>query len=503
MERIYTKGKAFVDEKGRERVFNGVNFCLKNEKISTISEEDINRIIDFFNEKGFNLVRLGINWSEIENYPFDFDENEIDAIRTFLDKCAKYDIYVFLDIHQDLYANIGRTTNPFGAVGNGAPKWACLTDGHKFPVPYLVWAQGYFIDKGVHSCFDHFWNNDTVYGKGLLDHFANMWKKLAKELADHPAFFGFDFLNEPFPGSSGKNVFTSIVKSAVKTTMSSAVDKKKILKSLTEKEPLPKILGQFDYKTLSKITSPANKYLEDFDKNLYMPFVNKMASAVREVTDNGIILIENSYYSNLGIPFSGKPAEINGKRAENQAFAPHAYDFMVDTPTYKYADDNRVGGIFSQRRKEQKENMDMPIVVGEWGGHCQEGTEWLSHIEYLLDLFDSYKWSNTYFAYYDFLKDNEVWDVISRPYPIAVTGEITRYHHDRRKNTYTIEYNQDEAFDGATEIFVNREIEKIETDGEYEITAKDGSNSVVKIKTPAGNHKTVIYFKGKGKSYRK
>jgi endoglycosylceramidase len=493
MERIFTQGKAFVDEHSRQRIFNGINITFKDEN-NSIRVEQIYPAIDFLVENGLNLVRLGVNWSCLEKEPDVFDEEQFLNIKKFMDKCAQNNIYVFIDIHQDLYANLGKKSFNGFSYGDGAPKWACMTGRHNLYLPYLVWAQGYFLDKSVWSCFDHFWNNDKVYSKGLLEHFETLWKRIAKEFASHPAFFGFDFFNEPYIGADGGKAFKAIIKGAIKTTLSSQISKKELALSLTKKEPIEKILSLYDYDTIRKITSPADKYVENFDKNLYTPFINRMTKAVREVTDNGIILLENNYYSNLGIPFSAQVASVDGKREENQAFSPHAYDLMVDTQLYKYASNERVEGIFNQRKLEQDTRLNMPVIVGEWGGQCPNGTDWLKHIEYLLDLFDKNKWSHTYYFYHPYYKKSPVVNLLKRPYPIAVTGQIVSYHHNRRENTFYLEYNQDNDYDCPTEIFAHKKIKKIETDSEYEIVDNNNDTFIVKLKTNISNHKIKIYF---------
>ena len=97
-------------------------------------------------------------------------------------------------MHQDLYGQAAF----YG--GNGAPDWACVTDKIRISAkPPLVWAAGYFWGKGVHRAFDHFWNNDAVYGKGLQDHFAEMWAMLAERYGGKPAFLGMISSTSPTP----------------------------------------------------------------------------------------------------------------------------------------------------------------------------------------------------------------------------------------------------------------------------------------------------------------
>ena len=246
-----------------------------------------------------------------------------------------------------------------------------------------------------------------------------------------------------------------------------------------------------------KITSSADEIIRDFDLHKYFPFLSKTSSAIRQVDDDGFIFMENSYYSNLGIPYSCPKPVINAKTAENNViFAPHAYDLMVDTPAYKYASNDRVGSIFAQHKASQ-DRLGIPVIVGEWGGYS-EGNEWFPHVKFLLDLFDSYKWSNTYWAYFKELLDdnNELFnDVLTRPYPRAVTGEIESYCHNREENTFTLKYTQNEEFSVPTEIFAHKPVKSVAVDGEYKIMPIENSEgSVVEITTGIGEHTVKIEF---------
>lgn len=191
---IKVQGNRFIDPQGRERIFHGVNFPMGKLNPPVLEEAF------FIKSKalGFNVLRLGPCWSKLEPQPGQYDEAVLAIIDNAFDLAAKYDMYVFLDMHQDLYSDFGED------VGNGAPPWACLADGYKYKKPFYTWGEGYFWDKAVQRSFDHFWNNDEVCGKGLQDHFADLWRMLAKRYGDHPALFGFDVFNEPAPGTPGK-----------------------------------------------------------------------------------------------------------------------------------------------------------------------------------------------------------------------------------------------------------------------------------------------------------
>jgi len=223
-----------------------------------------------------------------------------------------------------------------------------------------------------------------------------------------------------------------------------------------------------------------------------MPFLNRTASKIREATDKGVLFIENSYYSNLGIPCMNSAIEVNGKREENQCFSPHGYDLMVDTPLYKYASNSRVDSIFGEHRNTQMRTQNA-VLVGEWGGFS-EGTEWFPHIEHLIDIFNGYKWSNTYWAYWKELLDEEIMTVLCRPYPKAVTGNIISYRHDRENNEFILTYSQDKEYDVPTVVFAHKPVKEIITDGEVNTLPITDEASDVEIRTGIGEHTVKIKF---------
>ncbi|MDR1927042.1 MAG: cellulase family glycosylhydrolase [Oscillospiraceae bacterium] len=189
-----------------------------------------------------------------------------------------------------------------------------------------------------------------------------------------------------------------------------------------------------------------------------------MTAAVRACTQNGVIMMENSYYSNLGIPYSAEAPQTDGRREENVCFSPHAYDFMVDTDAYAYASNDRVGSIFEEHRRSQ-ERLHSPVLVGEWGGGG-EGESWFPHIEFLLNLFDSYAWSNTYYTYSEDFFDQPLMRVLSRPYPVAVNGTLQGFSYDRAAGRFAAGFIQSLQNDAAAEsiFYLPRKAERISAD---------------------------------------
>lgn len=116
MERVFREGTRFVDESGRQVFFNGVNISLKGEKkgektvykFDTVREKTIAAL----HARGINLIRLVLTWDGVEPHPGIYDEVYLDHYREIVSWCERYEIYVILDMHQDLYSS---------RIGDGAP----------------------------------------------------------------------------------------------------------------------------------------------------------------------------------------------------------------------------------------------------------------------------------------------------------------------------------------------------------------------------------------------
>ena len=282
-------------------------------------------------------------------------------------------------------------------------------------------------------------------------------------------------------------------KSAVKAAKQSYKNQKEENEKIEIAQYVIKEINKFETEAIKAQLEEAKKIYDAGLEGLYDLEVPSMkaARATRKCGNEKFVFLENSYYSNLGIPYSCPRPILSGRTDNNVIFSPHAYDFMVDTPSYKYASNDRVGSIFAEHRRSQQ-RLGVPVIVGEWGGFT-EGDEWFPHIEFLLDLFDSYKWSNTYWCYFGGFTDTEVYKkVLTRPHPVAVTGEIESYGYDRENKEFHLSFVQLEETKAKTEIFVPSVPKYAELDGE-EIAIK--RKGIFRISTAPGEHKIKIIFK--------
>ena len=451
MNTIYTEGMRFIDDKGRERVFNGVNYVYKG------VEADQDGVIHFRDpltdgvlaslaEKGVNILRLGFTWAGIEPEMTRYNLTYLQEIKNAVKRCEAHGIYVFLDWHQDLYSAYRR-------CGDGAPKWATLY-GAKPVKTHFIWAEGYFFDRKLMRNFDAFWNNTEVSGRGLRDRFCEMLRFTVRFFKDCPNVMGYDVFNEPYPGTDGGKIFRNVVMNGVGTLLLSGnIDRRQLLKNAKKKDVMAMLSVADDPTVYRGVIGGAAKRLNKFDKGPYYDFLKAAAEAIRQETDTGVLFMENSYYSNLGIPcLTPHVTCSDGEKEKYLAFAPHGYDITVDTPLTNTASPHRVDFIFNEHRRKQLA-MDIPVLVGEWGGMVPGADEYPA-LEHLIDLFDRNGWSQTYWHYIDNMKDTKIMDVLSRPYPQAVAGRIKRYGYDRKNRVFDLSYTGDASVRSSTLVYL-------------------------------------------------
>ena len=485
MKTIKVSGRRFIDSKGRHVILNGVNMVYKgkmeNGRISYIprwNERDFRNL----REWGFNVIRLGLIWNAVEPEPGVYNEKYLDWAEHMLNLCKENQIYVYLDMHQDLYGV---------EFGNGAPKWATITDGQPH-VEGEKWSDAYIFSGAVKRSFDNFWANTTIEGnKGIQDYYIDMWLHVVKRFSNHSALIGYDFMNEPYPGSLGQSIFQAILTKfaeLINKKNNSSMDAKDMLRIFSQESQMMDALEILKDKCIFRELAQAVEHLvEKFDRGDLGKFYNKISQAVRRIDKKSIIMRENSYFSNIGIECKAHPILLeNGQRDPEQAFSPHGYDFVVDTKETPYASNNRVDVIFDAHKRTQ-EKLDIPVLVGEWGAHYHY-EDGLSHVEHILSIFDKNLWSNTYWCYVDNFYNVPALDVLKRPYPQAVCGEILEYEYNRRDKVFTMKW--DESGHNATSIvYIPTKDFQLDMDGDYDIEHFEDS-TIIKI-LPRGGYRAL------------
>jgi endoglycosylceramidase len=127
----------------------------------------------------------------VEPQPGSYDDNYLASIAQTVQTLAAHGVLSLLDFHQDMYNEVFQ--------GEGAPAWAVQTGG--LPNPQLGFPANYFANPAQDFAWNSFWRNAPAPdGIGLQDHYAHTWAHVAAYFRGNPGVFGYEVLNEPWPG---------------------------------------------------------------------------------------------------------------------------------------------------------------------------------------------------------------------------------------------------------------------------------------------------------------
>lgn len=431
MKKLTTDGQRIVNEDGAQVILNGVNLVCKDKAkgyVDPCGEE----LFKWFHEQGFNVVRLGLIWDGVEPEPGVYDNEYLGKIKQQILWAEQNDIYVFLDMHQDLYSLL---------YGDGAPEWATLSDG----LPHVIgqiWSDAYLESPAVNRALDHFWDNTPASdGIGLQDHYAAMWKHAAAFFADCTNIIGYDMMNEPYPGSSGQEVFGAIIAAYATTVMGmTEVNMEQLSALWFDEEQKQEILkGMADMDIYRVLVDSAKEASQVFEREVLAPFFNKTAAAIRSVDPDGFLMLETSYFANMAVE-SGLELVHNDEGAvvHHQVFAPHGYDLVVDTEHYEIYNQDRVDLIYSTHRKVQ-ERLNIPTLIGEWGAFTNHPAT-LELSKALISIFERYLWSNTYWCWCNGFKESPYSIALNRAYPQETGGVLVGYHYNYDTDIIKVDY---------------------------------------------------------------
>ena len=145
---------------------------------------------------GFNVVRLGVSWSLLEPRRGQWDHTYLKQVQDAVAMAAAHGMYTDIDMHQDAWSRYiaapAGTVCPGGTeplLGyDGAPRWATLTDGAS-----RCQFTGRDISPAVARAFTNFYHDTD----GIQGELVKTWSLLARTFADDPSVAGYGLLNEP------------------------------------------------------------------------------------------------------------------------------------------------------------------------------------------------------------------------------------------------------------------------------------------------------------------
>lgn len=471
----------FVDSKGCEVILNGINHVTKNPETNFMNQDD-SIIFTKFRDYGFNCIRYGLSWAMLEPQPGVYNQKYLEELDKRIKWAKSNNIRLILDMHQDLFSV---------KYGNGAPEWASLDNGLQH-LTGEIWSDSYIISPAVQSCFDNFWNNKSVEdGLGVQDHYIQVWKTIAERYSECDAIIGYDIMNEPFPGSDGQMVFNSMIEGYVSYMNESekniTSDINELWADERERIKLLKVLNNKDL--FFKITEYAKPLVDKFEQGKLSAFYQKARDAIRSVDKNHILFLEHCYFGNMGIKSTFKvPVDEYGKTDNLCAYAPHAYDLVVDTEFSDVLESNRLEFIFDQIIKSSKERQ-IPIWLGEWGAFYDINKKYERPANFHKKIIETNLMGQAFWSWWDYIdKQDFFYSTLSRTYPVYINGRIIKYGN----NEVGFECEWDEKSNDENSCIYLSNISGI---GQIEIEPKSKYTIVPLNNNSIGGH---IYIKSVG-----
>lgn len=445
---ITIKDTKFIDGFGRQILLNGMNLVNKNAKENYIGQYANPEIFKNFKKWGFNVIRLGIIWDGLEPEPGVYNEEYLLEIDKQIKMAEENGLFVFLDMHQDLFGI---------EYGDGAPKWATLDEG-KPHVTGSIWSDAYLISPAVQTSWDNFWKNTPVSnGIGVQNHYANAWKHVARRYVANHTVIGYDIMNEPFAGSAAQ-MYMPVLFTAYAEIISEDADEKytaddiAIMWNENRYEALKKVATK---ERFSKLIDAVYEMNSAFERGALQAFYQKVANAVREVDNKKILFLNHSYFCNSGVRTALEPVKtVNGQVDPLVAYSAHGYDLLVDTDELSNSSTDRLELIF-ERINESSIRMNMPVLIGEWGALGGESPGYTELAKTNLEIIENFLFSNTYWAYnlgtenYTYFKKSVI-----RPYPEFISGELISYKYDIESAIFTCKWNEKADIMAPTVIYI-------------------------------------------------
>jgi endoglycosylceramidase len=391
---VVVSGSQFRDGAGKPLLLHGINVINKSQAegyTAGIERSDFAAIRSW----GMNCVRLGIFWGGLEPQPGRIDEEYLDRIARIVGWAKAEGLYVLLDMHQDLYSV---------KYSDGAPAWATLDEGKPY-TPTAVWSDAYYTSEAVQAALDHFWENSPgPDGVGLQDHYARVWRRVAERFRDEPAVLGYDLMNEPYPGSDNARNRAAIFHKVVELLPARLAEKAPSPVQLAALAGVPDGRKQItdwlaNMELFSAMLDAGTPIMQAFERERLLPMYERVRQAIRPVDPHHIIFLEPATSANIGIPSAITPlVDEQGRRDPQQAYAPHGYDIVTDTPQSGLRSSNARVELIFRRHAEKARELNMPLLIGEWGAYYEDASS-AEAARFVVRQLDALQCGDTYWAY--------------------------------------------------------------------------------------------------------
>lgn len=447
-DRITIKDASFKDGHGRQVIFNGINMVNKSKEEQYLFDDSPETYANL-KQWGFNCLRFAIIWDGLEPEPGVYNEQYLQEIDRRIQRAADNNMYVILDMHQDLFSV---------KYADGAPEWATLDEG-KEHIAGNIWSDAYLMSGAVQAAFDNFWlDKPAPDGIGVQTHFANLWKHIAARYADNPTVVGYDIMNEPFMGSAVNQALPALLEACgelIYEKTGTAWSADELLAAFgNDKQRMELLQFMSSRRSFAQVIDALEPFNAEFEKNLLQPMYQKVAHAIREVDTTHVLFLEHSYFSNMGVKSAVERVRLkDGLPDRLVAYAPHAYDLVTDTEGASEASAERLHLIYDRIAQKGKQ-LAMPVWLGEWGAYYAHSQMTLV-VRNAISLMESNLLSHAYWSYFSGIEQMDYFqEAMIRPCPKRISGRLMEYHYDAEAQQFYCCWQENEESKQPTIIYV-------------------------------------------------
>ncbi|MCA9701056.1 MAG: cellulase family glycosylhydrolase, partial [Myxococcales bacterium] len=392
----------------RALILHGINVHNNSkyqpDRLPTIVEFDVGRMA---HDWGFNVVRFQIFWDAVEPEPGVYDEVYLAEVAQRLEWFEAEDIYVILDMHQDVYSEY--------FCCDGAPTWAIRDNGEPFEQQSL-WSANY-AQPAVQASFDNFWLGDDGEHPDLQEHYVQMWQHVAESFAGTPNLLGYDLMNEPFPGTAWT-------------------------------------FGDID-------TATPSAEIVAWGQERLTPFYDRVVAGIREVDEDSWIFVEPRY----GAAASGRPSvlqPVTDPRVEGPRLVYYPHLYPIEPEVFgTYDPNNPAITNWETERLGDQARLGGAMMLGEFGVMplWDFGPALL---EQILEMADRATTGWTYWSYdvngrgiIDTMgAERPAAAVLTRSYARRIAGTPLEHRYDSTTHELTLRFAHRDGVTGPTEIYI-------------------------------------------------
>lgn len=182
---LRTNNGQIVDGSGRKVLLRGFNsdalVSYPNHPPAPLDERDATLI----QHAGFDVVRLGIDWAQIEPVRGRINQAYLDRVTETVAMLNRHGLYVVLDMHFRL-----GWSSRFGY--SGAPAWATIGVPNWNPLPQYSWSPS--LSPAAFTSETYFWMTSD-WKQDLY----RSWQAVAARFKDNAGVAGYDIFNEAHP----------------------------------------------------------------------------------------------------------------------------------------------------------------------------------------------------------------------------------------------------------------------------------------------------------------